>query len=214
MIASQAVISGAFSLTRQAIQMGYCPRLTITHTSNRQIGQIYVPFINWTLLAAVMLLVAGFRTSSNLAAAYGIAVTLAMLIDSLLIYVVLTRLWRLEPRWPRFASPIPLLCDRHGVPRVERAEDPRWRLVPDRHRRRRLHVAHHLEARAIDTACPTGRGDDADRRLRRIHSGRAACARSRHRGIPHQHPRPGSARAVAQPEAQQGAARARGAADA
>ncbi len=107
-IASQAVISGAFSLTRQAIQMGYCPRLTITHTSNRQIGQIYVPFINWTLLAAVMLLVAGFRTSSNLAAAYGIAVTLAMLIDSLLIYVVLTRLWR----WNRLAAlciAVPLL---------------------------------------------------------------------------------------------------------
>ena len=99
-IASQAVISGAFSLTRQAIQMGYCPRLTITHTSNRQIGQIYIPFINWTLLAAVMVLVAGFRTSSNLAAAYGIAVTLAMLIDSLLIYVVLTRLWR----WNRYAA--------------------------------------------------------------------------------------------------------------
>ena len=107
-IASQAVISGAFSLTRQAIQMGYCPRLTITHTSDRQIGQIYVPFINWTLLAAVMLLVAGFRTSSNLAAAYGIAVTLAMLIDSLLIFVVLTRLWR----WNRAAAlciAIPLL---------------------------------------------------------------------------------------------------------
>ena len=107
-IASQAVISGAFSLTRQAIQMGYCPRLTITHTSNRQIGQIYVPFINWTLLTAVILLVAGFRTSSNLAAAYGIAVTLAMLIDSLLIYVVLTRLWH----WNRVAAlciAIPLL---------------------------------------------------------------------------------------------------------
>jgi KUP system potassium uptake protein len=107
-IASQAVISGAFSLTRQAIQMGYCPRLTITHTSNRQIGQIYVPFINWTLLAAVMLLVAGFRTSSNLAAAYGIAVTLAMLIDSLLIYVVLTKLWN----WNRLAAlciAVPLL---------------------------------------------------------------------------------------------------------
>ncbi|TMH33482.1 MAG: potassium transporter Kup [Betaproteobacteria bacterium] len=99
-IASQAVISGAFSLTRQAIQMGYCPRLTITHTSYREIGQIYVPFVNWTLLAAVTLLVAGFRSSSNLAAAYGIAVTLAMAIDSLLIYVVLTRLWR----WNRFAS--------------------------------------------------------------------------------------------------------------
>jgi KUP system potassium uptake protein len=107
-IASQAVISGAFSLTRQAIQMGYCPRLTITHTSDRQIGQIYVPFINWTLLGAVMLLVVEFQTSSNLAAAYGIAVTMALTIDSLLIYVVLTRLWR----WNRFgalAIVIPLL---------------------------------------------------------------------------------------------------------
>jgi KUP system potassium uptake protein len=96
-IASQAVISGAFSLTRQAIQMGYCPRLTIMHTSERQIGQIYVPFINWMLFFAVMLLVTGFKTSSNLAAAYGIAVTLAMAIDSLLIFVVLTRLWRWNP---------------------------------------------------------------------------------------------------------------------
>jgi KUP system potassium uptake protein len=108
-IASQAVISGAFSMTRQAIQMGYCPRLTVTHTSGRQIGQIYIPFINWTLLAAVMLLVVGFQTSSNLAAAYGIAVTMALTIDSLLIYVVLTRLWR----WNRFAAlaiVIPLLA--------------------------------------------------------------------------------------------------------
>ena len=163
MIASQAVISGAFSLTRQAIQMGYCPRLTITHTSNRQIGQIYVPFINWTLLAAVMLLVAGFRTSSNLAAAYGIAVTLAMLIDSLLIYVVLTRLWRWNS-WPRCASPFRLLDDRCGVSRIERAQDPRRRLVPDRHRRDRLHAAHHLEARPIDPAARLARGDDAARR--------------------------------------------------
>ena len=99
-IASQAVISGAFSMTRQAIQMGYCPRLTIAHTSEREIGQIYSPFVNWTLLGAVMLLVVGFQSSSNLAAAYGIAVTLAMAIDSLLIYVVLTQLWR----WNRFAA--------------------------------------------------------------------------------------------------------------
>jgi KUP system potassium uptake protein len=99
-IASQAVISGAFSLTRQAIQMGYCPRLTITHTSEGHIGQIYIPFINWTLLGAVMLLVLGFQSSSNLAAAYGIAVTMALTIDSLLIYVVLTRLWR----WHRIAA--------------------------------------------------------------------------------------------------------------
>ncbi|MBK7590835.1 MAG: potassium transporter Kup [Betaproteobacteria bacterium] len=93
-IASQAVISGAFSLTRQAIQMGYCPRLKILHTSDREIGQIYVPFINWTLFVAVTLLVLGFRNSDNLAAAYGIAVTMAMLIDSVLIYVVMRRVWR------------------------------------------------------------------------------------------------------------------------
>ena len=95
-IASQAVISGAFSLTRAAIQMGYCPRLSILHTSERAIGQIYVPFINWSLLTAVTALVIGFHSSDNLAAAYGIAVTMAMLIDSILIFVVMRRLWR----WP------------------------------------------------------------------------------------------------------------------
>ena len=103
-IASQAVISGAFSLTRQAIQMGYCPRLTIMHTSEREIGQIYVPFINWTLLCAVMLLVAGFRSSGNLGGAYGIAVTLAMVIDSVLIFVVMRRLWHWSV-WLRSRSP-------------------------------------------------------------------------------------------------------------
>jgi KUP system potassium uptake protein len=99
-IASQAVISGAFSLTRQAIQMGYCPRIKILHTSHQEIGQIYVPLINWTLLVAVILLVLGFRSSSNLAGAYGIAVTLAMLIDSVLIYFVMRRIWH----WSRAVS--------------------------------------------------------------------------------------------------------------
>ena len=93
-IASQAVISGAFSLTRAAIQMGYCPRLTIDHTSEREIGQIYVPFVNWVLFVAVILLVAGFRHSDNLGGAYGIAVTLAMLIDSILILFVMRQMWR------------------------------------------------------------------------------------------------------------------------
>ena len=99
-IASQAVISGTFSLSRAAIQMGYCPRLQIEHTSERQIGQIYVPFINWSLLIAVILLVVTFRKSDNLAAAYGIAVTLAMLIDSILIYTVMVRLWK----WPLWGA--------------------------------------------------------------------------------------------------------------
>ncbi len=106
-IASQAVISGTFSLTRAAIQMGYCPRLQIEHTSERQIGQIYVPFINWTLFAAVVLLVVAFRKSDHLAGAYGIAVTLAMLIDSILIFVVMRRLWK-WPMWLSVAIAAPL----------------------------------------------------------------------------------------------------------
>ena len=106
-IASQAVISGTFSLSRAAIQMGYCPRLQIEHTSERQIGQIYVPFINWSLFVAVVLLVVTFRKSDNLAAAYGIAVTLAMLIDSLLIFNVMRRLWN-WPAWLAYAIAVPL----------------------------------------------------------------------------------------------------------
>jgi KUP system potassium uptake protein len=106
-IASQAVISGAFSMTRAAIQMGYCPRLSIQHTSEREIGQIYVPFVNWTLLAAVLLLVLGFRSSSALAGAYGIAVTLQMLIDSILIFFVMRMLWR-WPLWLALAIAVPL----------------------------------------------------------------------------------------------------------
>ncbi len=107
-IASQAVISGAFSLTRAAIQMGYCPRLSILHTSERAIGQIYVPFINWMLLAAIVALVVGFRNSDNLAGAYGIAVTMAMLIDSILIFVVMRRLWN-WPVWISILITVPLL---------------------------------------------------------------------------------------------------------
>ncbi len=92
-IASQAVISGAFSVTRQAIQMGYLPRMTIRHTSRKDIGQIYIPFINWSLMACVGALVLGFGTSSNLAAAYGVAVTGTMLIDTVLIGMVMFLLW-------------------------------------------------------------------------------------------------------------------------
>jgi KUP system potassium uptake protein len=92
-IASQAVISGAFSLTQQAIQLGFMPRMRIMHTSESAAGQIYIPFINWTLMIMVLLLVMFFGSSSNLAAAYGIAVTGAMFIDSCLLAVVLFKLW-------------------------------------------------------------------------------------------------------------------------
>ena len=92
-IASQAVISGAFSVTQQAIQLGFVPRLRISHTSESAAGQIYIPIVNWALMVMVILLVLTFRNSSNLAAAYGIAVTGAMLIDTVLIAVVLMYLW-------------------------------------------------------------------------------------------------------------------------
>ncbi len=104
-IASQAVISGAFSVTQQAIQLGFMPRMTIKHTS-LQAGQIYIPVINFGLMIAVILLVLVFQRSSNLTAAYGIAVTGAMLIDNFLLAVVLLQMWRWKP-W--LALPLLLL---------------------------------------------------------------------------------------------------------
>ncbi|AYH42213.1 potassium transporter Kup [Azoarcus sp. DN11] len=92
-IASQAVISGAYSLTRQAMQLGYAPRMRTIFTSAREMGQIYVPSINWMLLGAVIALVVGFRSSSALASAYGIAVTMTMMIDTVLAFVVVRPLW-------------------------------------------------------------------------------------------------------------------------
>jgi len=96
-IASQAVISGTFSITRQAIQLGYLPRMDIRYTSEKAIGQIYIPFMNWALLISVVALVLGFQSSSNLAAAYGIAVTGTMAIDTILAFTVVTVLWRWHP---------------------------------------------------------------------------------------------------------------------
>ncbi|HEY6817719.1 MAG TPA: potassium transporter Kup [Croceibacterium sp.] len=93
-IASQAVISGAFSITHQAIQLGFVPRLSIRHTSDAHHGQIYIPSINWALLVGVILLVLFFKDSSSLASAYGIAVTGAMFIDTCLLAVLVTLLWR------------------------------------------------------------------------------------------------------------------------
>ncbi len=99
-IASQAVISGAFSLTQMAIQLGFMPRMSIKHTSAATAGQIYIPVINWALMVAVILLVLFFQSSSNLAAAYGIAVTGAVTIDSILLSVVLFSLWK----WPAWKA--------------------------------------------------------------------------------------------------------------
>ncbi len=102
-IASQAVISGAFSMTRQAIQLGYLPRMNIRHTSAAQIGQIYVAPVNWMLMVCTVALVAGFQSSSKLAAAYGVAVTSTMLITTTLFFVVARKRWH----WPLvWAAPL------------------------------------------------------------------------------------------------------------
>ena len=93
-IASQAVISGAFSVTQQAVQLGFLPRLRIAHTSARAAGQIYIPVVNWGLLAAVILLVLGFRESTNLASAYGIAVSGTMIITTLMLAVLVFQVWK------------------------------------------------------------------------------------------------------------------------
>jgi KUP system potassium uptake protein len=107
-IASQAMISGAFSLTRQAIMLGYWPRLRVIHTSPDEIGQVYVPGVNWALMLAAVGLVLGFRSSSRLAAAYGIAVNLDMIMTTVLAYLVARRLWGWRP-WAAVAVTVGLL---------------------------------------------------------------------------------------------------------
>ena len=95
-IASQAVITGAYSLVRQAIQLGLLPRLAIQHTSASHVGQIYIPRVNRLLLIGVLLLVGLFKSSSDLASAYGIAVATTMVVDGLLAFIVMWKLWH----WP------------------------------------------------------------------------------------------------------------------
>ena len=99
-IASQAIISGAFSLTRQAMQLGWFPGLTIRQTSREEYGQIYVPAVNWTMMILTVALVVSFRNSDRLAGAYGTAVSTTMLLTTVLLYDVMRRIWR----WPRWLA--------------------------------------------------------------------------------------------------------------
>jgi len=112
-IASQALISGVFSLTQQAVQLDYLPRIRIDHTSHHHSGQIYVPLVNWALMVACVGLVIGFQSASNLAAAYGIAVTMTMAITTLVFFRVLTDRWH-WPRWKAFLVCVPMLIVEAG----------------------------------------------------------------------------------------------------
>ena len=107
-IASQAVITGAFSITRQAVQLGILPRMAVKHTSEAMAGQIYLPRVNWLLLSLVLTVVLTFRSSSNLAAAYGVSVTAAMVIDSCMAFFVIWKYWR-WPLWQAIGLMLPLL---------------------------------------------------------------------------------------------------------
>ena len=107
-IASQAVITGAYSLVHQAIQLGLLPRLAILHTSASHVGQIYIPRVTWALLVGVLLLVGLFRTSSALASAYGIAVATTMVVDGLLAFIVIWKLWQWK-LWQALALIVPFV---------------------------------------------------------------------------------------------------------
>ena len=107
-IASQAVITGVFSMANQAIQLRYLPRLTVQHTSDVEQGQIYLPFINWVLYISILLLILIFQNSANLASAYGVAVTMTMLCDTILIAVLAYSYWR-WPKWKVALFAIPFL---------------------------------------------------------------------------------------------------------
>jgi KUP system potassium uptake protein len=203
-IASQAVISGAFSVTQQAIQLGFIPRLRITHTSASAAGQIYIPVINWSLMIMVILLVITFGSSSNLAAAYGIAVTGAMFIDSVLIAVVLLSCGNGTASVPGSCSP----SSSSSTSPISARTSPRSgrRLVSAADRPGCLHLAHHLGQgpQADDRA--DERGVDADRHLHPIGIDQRGAGAGHGRVHDHRrrrHP----ARAVAQSQAQQGASR-------
>ena len=107
-IASQAVITGVFSMANQAIQLRYLPRLTVQHTSDVEQGQIYLPFINWVLYISILLLILIFQTSANLASAYGVAVTMTMLCDTILVSILAYTLWR-WPTWKVALFAVPFL---------------------------------------------------------------------------------------------------------
>ena len=148
-IASQAVISGAFSVTRQAIRLGFLPRLVVRHTSRKEIGQVYVPAVNWIIFAAVVALVVGFGSSERLASAYGIAVTGTLAIDTLLFAFVVRALWH-RPMWLVVVGAIAFLTVDLTFFAANLTKIAPRRLVPARDRPRGLRRAHDLAARPRD----------------------------------------------------------------
>ncbi len=184
-IASQAVITGAYSLTRQAIQLGLLPRLEIRHTSESLFGQIYMPRVNTLLLIGVLLLVALFRSSSALASAYGIAVTGTMVVTAMMAIVVIWRVWR----WPliaRAGADVAVPVHRSDLPRRQPAQGRRGRLDAAGARRAGDGGDVHLAARQPAAVREDAAAGDPARIAGRQSGEEAAARRAGHRGVPHQ----------------------------
>ena len=165
-IASQAVISGAFSVTRQAVQLGFLPRLTIRHTSHQEVGQVYVPAVNWGIFVAVVALVVGFGSSAALASAYGIAVTGTLAIDTLLFFVVVRHLWH-KPLWLSVAGRDALPHRGPDLLLGQPDQGPARRLVPALDRARDLRRADDVAARPRDRDAQPHRGGGPAARVHR-----------------------------------------------
>ena len=208
-IASQAIISGAFSLAMQSVQLGYLPRLDIRHTSPTEIGQIYVGAINWLLMVACVALVLGFRSSSNLASAYGVAVTMTMVITTLLLFTVARWRWS-WPAWKAYLLAAGFPRPRSRVRGREPVQGGGWRLVPAAGGGRRFHADDDVAAGAADRSRQLAlRGETGDRS-----DARAGCGGLR-QGARHRHlhdggPGDDAAGVHPQPAPQSGASRAGG----
>jgi KUP system potassium uptake protein len=132
-IASQALITAAFSVTKQVIQLGYLPRLRILHTSEKETGQIYIPFVNWVLYGCIVMAVIFFGSSGKLAAAYGITVTIDMMITTVMTFFVIRFAWKMS--WLVCVLATELLCHRPDVLQRQRPQGDRRGLVPAADRR-------------------------------------------------------------------------------
>ena len=179
-IASQAVISGTYSMTKQAVQLGFLPPMEVRHTSRREAGQIYMPAVNWALFAGVLSLVLTFRSSSRLAGAYGIAVTGTFLTTTCMLVVLARVKWH----WPTLAARLDggrLRWPRGCVLRRQHSEGRRRRMGAPRDRRRSVHRHDHLAPRTPTRRDPACRGGRLPGRLARRprKPGRSAECRAR-----------------------------------
>ncbi|MGY3410740.1 K+ transporter [Bradyrhizobium sp. GM5.1] len=184
-IASQAVITGAYSLTRQAIQLGLLPRFEIRHTSEAHSGQIFIPRINQLLLVAVVLLVLLFRSSSALASAYGISVTGTMVVTAMMGFVVIWKVWR----WSPFTAAAPdraVLVSRPHLPGRQSAQGVRGRLGAAGARRAHDHPDVHVAARQPAAVREVAQARIPARRPGGHAGEAAAAARARDRRVPDQ----------------------------